>query len=60
MKRLCKCGCDVICFNGILFVFVEIMQQPKLGAVRQLRFNCVTCMLGMLAEVYTVKCTRLS
>jgi len=25
-----------------------------------LRFYCFTCMLGMLAEVYTVKCTRVS
>jgi hypothetical protein len=57
INRMWKCECDVICFNSILCVFVEIMQHPKLGAVRQF---CVfiAFMLGMLAAVYTVKCTR--
>jgi len=53
MKRMWKCGCDVISFDSTLCAFVEIMQHPKLGAVRQVGVFIASCVCWVCWLRYT-------
>jgi len=59
MKRVWKCGCDVICFNSILCVCLwRSCSIPNWVQSGKFAFLLRHMYVGMLAEVYTLKCIR--